>query len=129
LAVTTVDWLKWPAACAAFAGFGAWAAWINQHHEHVWRFALLQGSYAFASTLLLRQITLFLQSRFSRASHPNTLTAFAAIVLAFLMPLSLQALAGNPASLRSIAPGFVASVNFIVLLLLKHARVGRSEAH
>lgn len=116
------DWFKWPAAVTAFVGFGAWAAWVNQYHPQVWRFAMLQGLYAFVSTLGLRHLTLQLREKLAHLAAPNLLSGFAAASFAFLLPMTLQTLAANPARLASIAPGFVMSVNYIVLLLWNKQR-------
>jgi hypothetical protein len=117
-------WLQFPAALAAFVGFGAWAYWLNRTHPLVIKFALVQGSYAFASTLLMRLLALAI---FRQLSSFATKSRFACAWLlsagsGLLLPWILQTLVGNPKTLLSIAPGASVGAMYCALLLWNQTR-------
>jgi hypothetical protein len=90
---------------------------VNYWHADWLRFALIQGSYAFLSTLALQIFTLRLRQRLGALLAADIATWIIACLLAILIPFSLQAMAGNPATIKSIAPGAIASMVYVFLLL------------
>jgi hypothetical protein len=99
---------RYGAASAAFLGYGTWSAWANSGPLW-WRFGLIQGCYAFASTLALYHFVRLLERQLGSMPHAGIVVWIISSLVAAAIPASLQFLAGSHAILLAITPGAITS--------------------
>ncbi|EAR08720.1 hypothetical protein [Reinekea blandensis] len=111
-------------ALFAFIGYGSWAALSNSSFG--WSTSMvalmIQGSFAFTSTLLLGRFTLQLSHRLGTSRRAQTTVWLISLTLLVSIPLSLHLLAGTPNTLRTMLPGLLIG-NLYVFGLLRTASI------
>mgnify|MGYP000300643463 CR=1 FL=1 len=106
-------------AFAGFVGYGAWAYYVNAEHG-MWvgvKALFTQGGYSFTLTLIM---TLIMEKLYKKTGRVLA-TAIPICFGVYLTSFSINALAGTPNILQTIAPGaFISTVyTFVYLLSLK----------
>lgn len=109
--------MKLISAMGAFLIYGAWSGWVNRSESGFLRFALIQGSYAFCSTLFLHLLVQHLYKRWQGLRIAKSIVWIASSCCAIAIPASLHYLADNPQIAWSIAPGACASMIYAGLVL------------
>jgi predicted neutral ceramidase superfamily lipid hydrolase len=99
----------------AFLGYGGWALWVNYYAgaENYFKSSIVQGSYAFISTLLTRLVVLKIQ----KTTHNKLLTFVYCFGLMALIPSSIHYFIHTKEILYSILPGLIIGSFYIVLIL------------
>ena len=109
--------MKFISAFGAFLIYGSWSGWVNRSEPLFLRFALIQGAYAFCSTLFLHLLVQKLYWRWQEKPAAKAVVWFVSSSCAIAIPATLHYLAENPAIAWSIAPGAVASMVYAAFVL------------
>ena len=109
--------MKLLSAFGAFLIYGAWSGWVGRSEPLVLRFALIQGAYAFCSTLFLHLLVQHLYRRWQEIPAAKSVVWVMSSTCAIAIPATLHYLADNPEITWSIAPGAVASMVYAALVL------------
>lgn len=123
--------MRWPsgrsvaAAAAGFVGYGLWAAYANESHGSAaaLRAGVVQGSYSFVLTLVMSLVTEWVYARLDGVRLRAPLTVAAVVGALFGTAYGINAVAGTPEIVATIAPGFAIGALYTgayVLGLLKH---------
>ena len=105
----------------AFLAYGGWSTWVN-HQSQAQNFissGLIQGSYAFISTLLLEISALKIFSFFKPRQHAKFITYVLCFLLMIGLPVLLHGLNHTHEIFYSILPGAIIGSVYLYLLLKK----------
>ncbi len=110
------------ASIAACIGYGIWSAFCNWSHGIKTAISafLVQGSFAFTSTLLLSVLAITLMRKLSDARFTKSLTFLICYIFIATIPASLHWLAGTPEIFASILPGLIIGSAYLTFLLKQH---------
>lgn len=97
------------AAAAGFLGYGLWAVFANSAHgsSAALRAGLVQGSYSFALTLTMSIVTEWIYAGLADLRLRAPLTVIVVAGALFVTAYGINAAAGTPEIIATIAPGFV----------------------
>lgn len=109
--------MKLLSALGAFLIYGSWSGWVNRTEPQFLRFAVIQGTYAFCSTLFLHLLVQHLYERWREIRVAKPAVWLTSSSCAIAIPASLHYLAENPQIGWSIAPGAIASMIYAGLVL------------
>ena len=103
----------------AFLAYGSWATWVNYHAQapNFMSAGLIQGSYAFISTLLLKIMALNIFNTLKRKQYAKTITYFLCLSLMIGIPFVIHYINHTQEIFYSILPGAIIGSVYLFLLL------------
>jgi len=96
-------------ALAAAIGYGGWAVFANfEHGMHAWMMAgVIQGAYAFVSTLSITHIARWVFLKCNCAIKGIITGFIASFIVMLALPLGVHSIAGTPDLWQTILPGLI----------------------
>ena len=112
------------AATAGLVGYGLWAAYANAAHggETALRAGLVQGSYSFLLTLVMSVATEWIYRWFAGLPLRAMWTIAAVAAALFMTAFAVNAAAGTPEIIATIAPGFAIGTFYTSVYVMALAR-------
>lgn len=107
-------------ALAAALGYGGWAIFANFEHgiKPGVIAGLVQGVYAFISTLSITHIARWVFLKFNCAWRGITVGFIASFIVMIALPLSVHNLAGTPDIWQTILPGLIWGSIYLIGFLI-----------
>ena len=93
----------------AALGYGGWAFFANfdTSASAAWRASILQGCYAFGSTLLLNTAVRTISRKLGGGPRGKTIAYICGLIIIVSIPLAIHSVAQTPNILLTIAPGVI----------------------
>lgn len=117
-------------AFAAMIVYGGWAVYANfEHGQHAYVMAgLVQGMYAFISTLTMTSAARWMYEKFGRG-HQGILSGFSfGFMVMLAIPVIVHNIAGTPDILETILPGLIWGTGYLLTyLILAEKRVRKKR--
>lgn len=103
----------------AFLAYGSWATWVNcqSQAQNFISAGVVQGCYAFVSTLLLEISALKIFRLFKSRSHAKLITYVLCLALMVALPILIHFLNHTHEIFYSILPGAIIGSVYLFLLL------------
>lgn len=110
--------MKWVAPISAFLGYGSWSSFVSYSQDNVvWVYSgLMQGIYAFLSTLFFNALIRHTKLFFEEYSYPHLKTYAVGFIIIFL-PFIFHWLAGVAKVLAPTLPGLIMGSIYLVFIL------------
>jgi hypothetical protein len=114
----------------AFLAYGSWATWVNyqsQAHDFI-SAGIIQGSYAFISTLLLEKSALKIFRLVKSKKHAKFITYLACITLMIGLPALIHYFNHTEEIFYSVLPGAIIGSVYLYLLLRYNTHSSNSRS-
>lgn len=103
----------------ALLGYGIWSAAINYYHhaDNYLLSGLVQGSYAFITTLVLRFFVLKLYTSLRYNVYAKLVTYGFSFILMVIIPATIHYIIGTKEIFYSILPGAIMGAIYLLIIL------------
>lgn len=116
-------------AILAAVGYGGWAVYINFEHgqQACITAGLVQGTYAFASTLFITKVAHFVYQKCGYGKRGIIFGFFTSFLAMLIFPLTLHTLAATPNIIETILPGLIWGSIYLMGVLISLEATRRAK--
>jgi len=103
----------------AFSGYGIWAATVNYYagSNNFIMAGIIQGTYAFLSTLLLKLSVLKIHAIFKSKNRVKLMTYLVSFILMLSIPITIHLNSGTQEIFYSILPGVIIGSLYLFMIV------------